>query len=121
VRAVRYRESAVNRQLFRQYGCGDFVESRAAEFFRNAAADEPDFGGFANEFRHQTGLLIFEIFDERQNFFHYEFFCRLADQFLIVGEVGGREHIRRRGRFQQKASAFSRCSIQSSRGHRLPP
>ena len=113
--AVRHRESAVNRKLFRQHGRGDFVEPRAAEFFRHASAQQAHFAGLFHQRGHQAGLFVLQVFHQRQDFLHHKFFRRLPHQFLVVAQIGRREHIARLRRFQQEAASLC-CRLGQSRG-----
>ena len=115
VRAVRHREPAVNRELFRQHRRRDLIEPRAAVFFRNSAAHEAHFSGFFHERGHQSGLFVFQVLHQRQNFLHHKFFSRLPHQLLIVGQISGRKHVARLRRFQQEAASLC-CRLGQGRG-----
>ncbi len=117
MRSVRHCETAVNRQFLRQHRGGNLVESRAAVFFRHAAAHQTDFAAFFHQLDHQSWLLVFKVLDAGKNFLKDKFFRRLADQLLIVRQVGRREHIARLRRFQEEAASLG-CGLgESSGGH----
>src|SRR6266700_2458210 len=118
VRSVRYREAAVNGKFFREHRGGDFVQPRAAKFLRHSTTHQTDFAALFHQLRHQPGFLVLQFLDERENFLEDKFFRRLPDQFLIVGQISGREHIAWLRRFQEKASSLC-CGLgESGGGHR---
>src|SRR5439155_529244 len=88
---------------------------RAAVFFRNSAAHEAHFSGFFHERGHQSGLFVFQVLHQRQNFLHHKFFSRLPHQLLIVGQISGRKHVARLRRFQQEAASLC-CRLGQGRG-----
>ena len=117
VRPVRYRKAAVDRKFFRKDRGGNLVQACAAEFFRYASAHQANFAALFHQLRHQPGLLILQILDDREDFLEDKFFRRLPDQFLVVGQISRREYIARLRRFQEKASSLCRGLGKSSGGH----
>src|SRR5258708_19224229 len=105
---MRNREASVEGELFREHRGGDFVKACSAILLGDAAAEKTELAGFFHQRRHQAGLLVFEVFDEGQNFFHDEFFGGLADELLIVAEIGGGEELSASPRFLVKNPALSR-------------
>ena len=91
--------------FFGEHGGGDVIESRAAIFFRDAAAEQADFARLLHQPRHQALFVLFELGDQRDDFLGDEFLGGLADQPLIVGEFGGSEDVFGARRFQQEAAA----------------
>ena len=118
VRAVRNGESAINRKLFREDGGGDLVEARSAVLLGNSAAKQANFAGLLNQLRHQAGLLVFQFLDEGENFLDDKFLSGLADQFLVVGEVGRCKDVLRKGSLEKKTSALGGWFGDRCGGHR---
>jgi len=117
VRAVRHREAAVNRKFLRQNRRGNFVQARPAILLGNAAAHQTDFAAFFHQRRHQPGLLVLEVFDEREDFLEDKFLGGLPDKPLIVAQISGREDVARLRRFEKKTAAFCCGLRESSRRH----
>ena len=117
MRAVRHREPAVDGEFFGENGGGNLVETSAAIFLGNTATHQADFAAFFHQLGHQSGLFIFEFFDEREDFLQDKFLSRLPDQLLIVRQVRGREDIARLRRFQEKAASLCCRLGEGSGGH----
>src|SRR5467141_1359816 len=71
-------------------------------------AEKTELASFSHQLRHEAGLFVFEVFYEGENFFHDEFFGGLADELLIVAEIGGRKDVLWARSFKEKAAALCR-------------
>src|SRR5713101_4512650 len=121
MRSMSDGKTSVDGEFFRQNGRCDFVQASAAVFFGNPAAHQSELAAFSNQLRHQARFFVFQILRERQNLFQNKFFRGLADELLIVSQVGGRKYILRSGGFKQKTSAFCRGFGNNAGGHEVPP
>ena len=85
VRPMCDRKPSVNGKFFGEHGGRNFVETRAAIRFGNSSAHQAKLTALLYELRHQTGLFVFQILRERENFLQNKLFGGLPDQLLIVG------------------------------------
>ena len=117
---MRDGKGRVARQFFSEDGRGDLVETRAAVFFRNRAAEQADFSGFLQQLRHQSFFMRFELRHVGQNLFLNEFLGGLADQALVVSDIGGSKDVLGCGRRDEKRSSAIESLGNRCRGHDVP-
>src|SRR5271170_4973428 len=118
MRAVGNGESAIYGKLFREHHRSDFIEASAAVFLRNSAAQQANLACLLDQLRHQTGLFVLQVFYERQDFLDDKLLRGLADELLVVGEVGGCKNVMWKGSLEEKAAALGGWFADRCSGHR---
>ena len=118
MRSVCNRKSAINRKFFRQNRRRDLVEPRPAVLFRNSSAQQSKLPGLFHKLRHQPGLLVLQFLYQRKDFLDDKFLRGLADQLLVVGEVGRCEYFLGKGSLEEKTAALGGCFANRCGGHR---
>ena len=119
MRAHADAEGGVGGDFFGKHRGRDPVEPRAAILLRHAATQETDLSRCLEQLRHQALFVLLELGDERNDFLGDEFLGHLADQPLIVRQLGGREDVFGARRFQQK-TATGRCGPRCCRRSHMP-
>ena len=117
---MRDGKGRVARQFFSEDGRGDLVETRAAVFLRNRAAEQTDFSRFLQHLRHQSFFVRFELRHVGQNFFLNKFLSSLADQALVVRNIGGSKDVLGAGGRDEKRSSAIESLGNRCRGHDVP-
>jgi len=117
VATVAHSKRSVRRQFLGELHGRNLVQARAAVFIRHTAAEQSDFARLLQKLRHQAGLVLLEIGNRRHYFVSDKLLRRLADEFLIVGEIGGRKDILGRAGLNQETAAARRGPWQRRCGH----
>ncbi len=120
VRAERHHERGIGAELFGDDRHRDFVEGGAAIFFGNSRAEKTHFARLADQLRHETFFVLFELGNVRDHFLCEEFLERAAEEALIVGEVGGREDVFGAGGCDEKRAAAIQGLRNRCRRHTIP-
>ena len=117
---MRDGKGRVARQFFSEDGGGDLVETRAAVFFRNRAAEQADLSCLLQHLRHQSFFVRLELRHVGQNLFLDEFLGRLANQALVVGNIRGSKDVLGTGGRDEKGSSAIKSLGNRCRGHDVP-
>ena len=96
-------EAGVLRDVVGDDGGGDFVHLEAAVGFGDLDGAQPQVAGFFQQIAGDGEILVLDLLDVGKNFVDREFFRRLPDELVLLGEIFGRENFVRLARLRAES------------------